>query len=284
MGPLISVDDIEVARASGRTVRLLDVRWRLDLPEGRPAYVGGHLPGAVYVDLERELSRPGHPEEGRHPLPEVDELQLAVQRWGIDGGDLVVAYDDNDGVAAARAWWLLRRRGVDIRVLDGGIGAWISAGLPLQTGDIAVEPGDAELEDRDPGTVSLTDAARLPRRGVLVDVRSPEHYRGRAASADPVAGHIPGAVNIPTVTHMRPDGRLRPAAEISAVLGTHGIRPGVEVAVYCGSAIASAHSALAFATAGIDAQVYAGSWSQWSRTSGQPVATGAEPWQVTATA
>lgn len=283
MGHLISVDDIDVARASGRTVRLLDVRWRLDLPEGRPAYVAGHLPDAVYVDLERELSRPGHPEEGRHPLPDVADLQAALQRWGVGRGDLVVAYDDNDGVAAARAWWLLRRRGVDVRVLDGGIRSWIEAGLPLQTGDIAVDPGDAELDDTDPGTLSTEDAARLPRDGVLVDARSPDQYRGRAASADPVAGHIPGAVNVPTVAHMRPDGRLRPAGEIAAGLAAHGIRPGVEVALYCGSGIASAHSALAFATAGIDARVYAGSWSQWSRTRGRPVATGAHPWGVSAT-
>ncbi|GAB2706633.1 thiosulfate/3-mercaptopyruvate sulfurtransferase [Microbacterium marinum] len=281
MGHLISVDDIDVARASGRTVRLLDVRWRLDVPEGRPAYVAGHLPGAVYVDLERELASPGHPELGRHPLPSLDELRTAVQRWGVNGGDLVVAYDDNDGVAAARAWWLLRRRGVDIRVLDGGLRAWIAAGLPLQTGDVAVEPGDAVIGDDDPGVISLPDVARLPQHGVLVDVRSPDQYRGRAATLDPIGGHIPGAVNVPAVTHMRPDGRLRAPSEIASALAAHGIRPGVTVAVYCGSAVASTHSALAFELAGVDAKIYTGSWSQWSRTSGRPVATGADPWDVT---
>jgi thiosulfate/3-mercaptopyruvate sulfurtransferase len=281
---LLSVDDIDVARASGRTVRLLDVRWRLDLPEGRPAYVAGHLPGAVYVDLERELASPGHPELGRHPLPDVDDLRASVRRWGIDRGDLVVAYDDNDGVAAARAWWLLRRRGIDIRVLDGGIGAWIAAGLPLQTGDVAVAPGDADVHDADPGEISLADVARLPRHGVLVDVRSPEQYRGRAAALDPIGGHIPGAINLPAVSHMLPDGRLRAPAEIAATLDAHGIRPGTPVAVYCGSAVASAHSALAYELAGVDVRVYTGSWSQWSRTSGQPVATGPGPWDVTVSA
>lgn len=279
--PLIAADDIDVVRASGRNVRLLDVRWRLDQPEGRPAYVAGHLPGAVYVDLERELAHPGHPEEGRHPLPPVDGLRQAVRRWGISRDDLVVAYDDNDGVAAARAWWLLRRRGLDIRVLDGGFRAWIAAGLPLQTGDVAVEPGDADIDDTDPGVISLTEVGRLPRHGVLVDVRSPEQYRGRAAALDPVSGHIPGAINIPTVSHMRPDGRLRAAAEIGATLDAHGIRPGTPVALYCGSAIASAHSALAYEVAGVEALVYPGSWSQWARTSGSPVATGSHPWDVT---
>ena len=118
---------------------------------------------------------------------------------------------------------------------------------------LAVEPGDAVIGDDDPGVISLPDVARLPQHGVLVDVRSPDQYRGRAATLDPIGGHIPGAVNVPAVTHMRPDGRLRAPSEIASALAAHGIRPGVTVAVYCGSAVASTHSALAFELVGVDA-------------------------------
>ncbi|BDV31821.1 sulfurtransferase [Microbacterium terricola] len=277
MSHLISVGDLTAQLDGGRAVRLLDVRWRLDEPEGRPAYLAGHLPGAVYVDLERELTRRGHPEEGRHPLPSVDALGASLRRWGVHAGDLVVVYDDNDGVAAARAWWLLRRRGIEVSLLDGGFRAWVQAGLPLESGDRAVAPGDVELTDTDPGTVTIDEAARLPQTGILVDVRAPEHYRGRTAAFDPAAGHIPGAINIPTISHIDSAGRFRTPDEIRATLAAHGIAAGVPVALYCGSGIAATHSALAFALAGVDALVFPGSWSQWSRTRGRPISTGAEP-------
>lgn len=275
--PLIDVDRLAEALSADRPVRLLDVRWRLDLPEGRPAYLTGHLPGAVYVDLERELAAVGHPEKGRLPEPALADLQHAVRRWGVDDGDLVVAYDDNDGVAAARAWWLLRSRGVDVRVLDGGIRAWIASGRTIEYADRAPRAGTAVLVDADPGAVTIDEAARAPLEGVLVDVRAPEQYRGRAASPDPAAGHIPGAINLPTVTHIGPDGRLRSRDEIARTLASAGISAGAPVTLYCGAGVASTHSALAFAIAGIDARVYVGSWSQWSRSPGRAVAIGPTP-------
>ncbi len=261
-----------------RGVRLLDVRWRLDLPEGRPAYLAGHVPGAVYVDLERELTRPGHPEQGRHPLPELAVLQRAARSWGLCAGDVVVAYDDNDGVAAARAWWLLRRRGVDIRVLDGGLRAWIGAGGLLDAGDVRPEPGDVVLDDVDPGIASIDDAALAPQRGALLDVRSPQHYRGTAPTADPVAGHIPGARNVPTLAHIAPDGRLRSADEVRRTLADAGIAETDQLVVSCSSGIASAHTVLALAAAGVDARLFPGGWSRWSRSGGRPVAVGPTPW------
>lgn len=275
MSPLVRVDELVAELSAGAPVRLLDVRWRLNQPEGRPDYLAAHLPGAVYVDLERELARPGRPEEGRHPLPERADLEASVRRWGVRAGDRVVAYDDNDGVAAARAWWTLRRHGVDVRVLDGGFRAWIAAGLRVEASDRAVRPGDVVLTASDAGTASIDDAARAPRTGVLVDARAPQHYRGQVPGVDPVAGHIPGAVNIPTVSHIAADGLLRPAAEIRATLAGHGIAPGIDVVVYCSSGIPSTHSALAFAVAGIEARVFVGSWSQWARSPGRPVARGA---------
>lgn len=275
MSPLVRVDELVAELSAGAPVRLLDVRWRLNQPEGRPDYLAAHLPGAVYVDLERELARPGRPEEGRHPLPERADLEASARRWGLRTGDRVVAYDDNDGVAAARAWWMLRRHGVDVRVLDGGFRAWIAAGLRVERSDRAVRPGDVALAASDAGTASIDDAARAPRAGVLVDVRAPQHYRGQVPGVDPVAGHVPGAVNIPTVSHIGPDGLLRSAAEIRATLAGHGIAPGVDVVVYCSSGIPSMHSALAFAVAGIEPRVFVGSWSQWARSPGRPVARGA---------
>ncbi|WP_235038017.1 sulfurtransferase [Microbacterium sp. 18062] len=276
--PVIGIADIVAERDRGRTVRLLDVRWRLDLPEGRPAYLSGHLPGAVYVDLEQELSRPGHPEEGRHPLPTLAALEQAARRWGVDRGDLVVAYDDNDGVAASRAWWLLRRRGVDIRVLDGGLRAWIEAGQLLDGGDVLPAPGDVVLHDVDPGTATIDDTAQAPRSGVLIDVRSPLHYRGAVPTPDPTAGHIPGAVNIPTLAHVAPDGTLRDPDQVRRTLADAGGDPSAPIVVYCSSGIAATHTALALEHAGIDARVFPGSWSRWSRTRGRPVAVGPTPW------
>ncbi|WP_460739826.1 sulfurtransferase [Microbacterium neimengense] len=277
--PVIGPHDLRDALAAARrAVRLLDVRWRLDLPEGRPAYLAGHLPGAVYVDLERELARPGHPEEGRHPLPTLADLERSARAWGVDAGDLVVAYDDNDGVAAARAWWLLRRRGVDVRVLDGGLRAWIGSGGLLEGGDVRPEPGNVRLVDTDPGIASIEAAAGAPQRGALIDARAPQHYRGLAPTADPAAGHIPGAINVPTLAHMQADGRLRPAAEVQRTLADAGVDASAELVVMCGSGIASAHSALALAAAGIDARVFPGGWSRWSRTPGRPIAVGPTPW------
>lgn len=277
MSNVIDAGALSAALAAPRPVRLLDVRWRLDLPEGRPAYLAAHIPGAVYVDLERELSRQGHPEHGRFPLPTVDDLERAARGWGVNDGDLVVAYDDNDGVAAARAWWLLRRRGVDVRVLDGGIRSWISRGLPIASGDTIASPGSVHLVDVDPGIASIDDAARAPVVGSLVDVRSPEHYRGNVVGLDPAAGHIPGALNVPTVSHVTGGGALRTPAEIRDVLEAAGVDAERPVVLYCGVGIASTHSALAFAEAGIETRVYTGAWSQWSRESGRPVAVGRTP-------
>ncbi|WP_243075489.1 sulfurtransferase [Microbacterium sp. SS28] len=277
MSHLISPRELQGEWESGRPVRLLDVRWRLDVPEGRPDYVAGHLPGAVYVDLERELSRRGYPEDGRYPLPELAELEASVRRWGVRDGDFVVAYDDNDAVAAARAWWLLRRRGVQIRVLDGGLRAWVAQGFPLERGDHAPAPGNATLTDVDPGAVTMDEAARAPVEGYLIDVRAPEHYRGLTAGLDPVAGHIPGALNIPVIAHIARDGTFRPPEEIRAVLDAFGVDPERPITLYCGAGISSAHSALAYAQAGIETQIYPGSWSQWARSPRRPVAVGRTP-------
>lgn len=278
MSAVVTIDELGRESAAGVPVRLLDVRWWLNRPEGRPDYLAGHLPGAVYVDLERELARPGIPADGRHPVPLQRDLEASVQRWGVREGHRLVVYDDNDGVAAARAWWVLQRHGLHVRVLDGGFRAWLAAGLRLERSDRAVRAGDARLVAAAPDAeATIDDAARAPREGTLIDARAPQHYRGQAVGLDPVAGHIPGARNVPTVSYIAPNGTLRPPDEIRAVLDAHEIDPVRPIVVYCSSGIPSAHTALALATAGIPSRVYVGSWSQWSRTPGCPVAVGNTP-------
>lgn len=278
MSPLVSVDALADEIAAGAPIRLLDVRWRLDRAEGRPDYLSGHLPGAVYVDLERELAQPGRPEHGRHPIPDRRGLEAAARRWGVNAGDRLVAYDDNDGVAAARAWWLLRRHGLDVRVLDGGFRAWIAAGRRLERSDRAAVAGTVVLAEGEGGLADIDDAALAPTRGVLLDVRAPQHYRGQVPGPDPVAGHIPGAVNLPAVTHIAAGGRLREPDEIRAALAAVGVDETTEVVISCSSGIASAHTALAFAVAGYpNARVFAGSWSRWAQEAGRPVAVGPSP-------
>lgn len=276
MPHLISPHELADDLRARRPVRLLDVRWRLDQPEGRPAYLEGHLPGAVYVDLDGELADRADPDKGRHPLPSLEALQEAARRWGVNRGDAVVAYDDLGSVAAARAWWLLRRAGVEVRVLDGGLRGWISENLPLETGDVQPTRGDVVLGEPTDGVIEIDEAADWSRHGVLIDVRAPERYRGESEPLDPVAGHIPGAVNLPTGAQTDA-GRFRSPDEIRAVFAGVGATPGTEVAAYCGSGIAATHTALAGALAGIDVAVFPGSWSQWSRTRGRSVATGATP-------
>jgi thiosulfate/3-mercaptopyruvate sulfurtransferase len=274
---LVTPAELAELAASTTPLRILDVRWRLDRPDGRPEYLAGHVPGAVFVDLGRELARPGPPSEGRHPLPTREGLQAAARRWGVRRGDTVVVYDDWNSVSAARAWWLLSRMGVeDVRVLDGGIAAWTADGRALGQGDVVPDTGDVELTELADGFATIDEAAAWPETGVLLDVRAAERYRGEVEPMDPAAGHIPGAVNLPASTYLD-GGRFRDADELRAVFAGVGVTSGVPVAAYCGSGVTAAHTALAGQLSGLDVTVYPGSWSQWSNTPGRPVATGASP-------
>ena len=252
---------------------LLDVRWKLGGPPGREEYLAGHLPDAVFVGLDTELAAHGEPQDGRHPLPSIESLQAAARRWGIREGDSVVAYDDSGNLAAARLWWLLRWAGFDdVRLLDGGLTAWVAAGGSLETDDVVPEPGDVTLDGGHQATIDIDDAAAYP--GVLLDARAAERYAGEVEPIDPKAGHIPGAVSAPTTDNLDADGRFRPAAELRRRFEALGIRDGVDVAAYCGSGVTAAHEVAALAIAGFDAGLYPGSWSQWSNHDDRPVATG----------
>ena len=274
MSVLVSATDLLAADRS-RTV-LLDVRWALGDDRGRERYLGGHLPGAVFVDLETELAAPPSTAEGRHPLPSLQRLQSAARRWGIGTGDSVVAYDATGGLAAARAWWLLRWGGLtDVRLLDGGLEAWRRAGGPVETGDVVPEPGDVTLTGGGMPVLSMDEAAVLPSAGVLLDARAGERYRGEVEPIDPRAGHVPGAVSAPTTENLTADGTFRSAEELAARFAELGATPGTTVGVYCGSGVTAAHEVAALAEVGTEAALWPGSWSQWSSDPSRPAATGA---------
>jgi thiosulfate/3-mercaptopyruvate sulfurtransferase len=243
--------------------------------DGRAAYEAGHIPGAVYVDLDADLAGPAGA-AGRHPLPDVASFGAVMRRAGVSADRDVVVYDGGQGWAAARTWWMLRWTGhPSVRVLDGGLGAWEG---PLETAVPSPVPGTFEPV---PGAVALLDAdgaAALARSGILLDARAAERYRGDVEPIDRVGGHIPGAVSAPTSQNVAQDGRFLPADALASrfkSLGASG--DSGEVGVYCGSGVSGAHEVLALAVAGIDAALYVGSWSEWSSDESRPVATGPEP-------
>src|SRR5690606_5868943 len=193
------------------------------------------------------------------PLPAADIVQAALRLWGVQTGDAVVVYDGGTALAAARAWWILRGAGIDVRVLDGGLPAWIAAGGALETGSADPRPGDTVITEI-PAGISIDEAAAWPSRGVLVDVRAAARYRGETEPLDLIAGHIPGAVNLPATGFFADDGTFRSPAELAAAFDAVGARADRPVAAYCGSGLTAAQAALAAAVAGREIEVYAGSW------------------------
>jgi thiosulfate/3-mercaptopyruvate sulfurtransferase len=265
---LVTAAELERLVAAGAPVTILDVRWQLTEPDGRQAHAAGHVPGAVYVSLEDELTDHAVTGRGRHPLPSGSAVQAAARQWGIDEGTTVVAYDDWNRAGSARAWWVLKAAGLaDVRILDGGLAAWTGV---LETGPVTPEPGDVtvavdDLHAGDLPTLSADDAAALGAR--LLDARAPERFRGDVEPVDPVAGHIPGAVNVPSTSLLDADGTFRSDAELAEALA------GVDGA-YCGSGVTASVAVAALAAIGVDAALFPGSWSQWSGEPGRAIATG----------
>ena len=262
-------------------VVVIDVRWTLTTAgseqPGPAEYAAAHIPGAFFVNLDTELAAPPG-EGGRHPLPDPAVVEGVLRRCGVSEGTRVVVYDGKESYAAGRAWWVFRWVGLrGVRVLDGGFAAWVAAGLPVssevpepRSGDFVARPGSMP-------TVDAEGAAEVARRGLLLDARSPERYAGEQEPIDPVAGHIPGAVNSPTTAWLAEEGTFRPdlADHWASLPGYRRADGGV--AVYCGSGVTAAHHVLALAEAGVDAALYPGSWSEWIRDPSRPVATGGDP-------
>jgi thiosulfate/3-mercaptopyruvate sulfurtransferase len=281
--PLISVTDLAAWLGSARRPALLDVRWRLGGPPGVESYLAGHLPGACFVDLDRDLAGPaGSGAGGRHPLPEAGVLEAAMRRAGLGAGQAAVVYDDADSTIASRVWWLLRYFGHHrVAVLDGGFLAWTATDLPVTTDVPSPDPGDFSAGA--PGGMPVLDddgAARLARSGFLLDARAAERYRGEVEPVDPAAGHIPGAISAPATGNVRPDGVFLSPGELArrfAGLGLSGAAGPPQIGAYCGSGVTAAQAVLALELAGLPAALYVGSWSAWSSDPARPVATGPDP-------
>ena len=270
---LISVDELRRRLAGPDAPQLLDIRWNLGSPEGagRLRYAEGHLPGAGYLDLEEVLTGPStDPLLGRHPLPDAERVAAGLAAVGVDPRRPIVVYDQPGSFAAGRAWWVLAWLGVDVRVLDGGIDAWVEAGGRLEPGERAVTPlRPVRLTTGHLPTLDADQVAAF--EGTLIDVRAPERYRGEVEPIDSRAGHIPGAVNRPVKDFWDAEGKLPPPERLRELLA---LPEGAPVAVYCGSGVSAARVLLALASLGVDAALYPPSWSGWSSDPDRPVAVG----------
>ena len=271
---LIDCHELEARLATDDPPVVLDVRWTLGGPSGEGDFRSGHIPGAQFVDLDHELSAP--PGLGRHPLPDAASFGAAMRRHGVDRSRPIVVYDAATSTSAARAWWLLRYFGhSNVALLDGGYTAWTAAGLPVEEGDDSGPvAGDFVAM---PGGMPLLDAegaATMARTGVLVDARAPERFRGETEPVDPIAGHIPGARNFPAQQTQHSDGTFLSPEALRDRYAVIGVAPGEPVAVYCGSGVVATEGVFAMGLAGIDAALYAGSWSEWITDPARPVEVG----------
>jgi len=277
---LISPAELVKLLDSAQPPVLADVRWTVGGPPGRPEFEARHIPGAVWVDLEADLSGPAGT-GGRHPLPPVEVFEQAMRRIGVRQESLVVAYDAATSQAASRLWWLLTDAGHhQVRVLDGGLAAWVAAGLPTASGPGSrPPPGDFVVVH--PGQRAQLSAGEIsaklgrPDAPILIDVRAPERYSGESERVDPVAGHIPGAINLPASAMQDADGHFLTPTKIATMYAEAG---GTDYAVlYCGSGVTAAQSLLGLESAGLTAAIYPGSWSDWITDPTRPIATGRNP-------
>lgn len=277
---LIRVAELAGLIEAGDPVTILDVRWRLDEPDGRPAYLQGHIPGAVYASLEDELSDHTIAGRGRHPLPSGSSLQAAARRWGIRQGSAVVVYDDWNRAGSARAWWVLTTAGLpDVRILDGGLAAWRATGRSLETGPVTPPPGNVAVPQDDlyAGSLPTLTAEQASAAGLtLLDARAPERFRGEVEPIDPAAGRIPGATNLPSTAVLAADGTFVGDDALTRLLADRGIERDGTLGAYCGSGVTASVTVAALAALGLDAALFPGSWSEWCSDPGRAVARGPE--------
>jgi thiosulfate/3-mercaptopyruvate sulfurtransferase len=257
-----------------------DVRWYPD-GSGRARFEEGHIPGAVFVDVDSDLASPKTAKSGRHPLPSPETFARAMEGAGIGDEEPVVAYDDAGGSNAARLWWMLSVIGHQAAVLDGGLQAWTG---PLEVGPSKPRPGGGRFTPRPWPPDRIVDALAVDRlrrdpNAVVLDARAPERYRAEVEPIDPVAGHIPGAQSASWNENLDPrTGRFLSPADLRERYRARGVEEGGEIVAYCGSGVTSCHDVLALELAGIHGvKLYVGSWSEWITDRSRPVATGPEP-------
>lgn len=271
----IPVDELAALVQRQAPIVLLDARFTLSDGPLPDEYQAGHIPGAIYVDLARELSGPQEPSVGSYPVPEAGDFERSARGWGLDNSTDVVAYAGYTGISAGRLSWLLQWFGHErVRILDGGLQAWERRGYPLVPGKApSAKTGKFTARSGAVPVVDVREAIAFGRKGQLVDVRARGQYRLKRP--DPargyVPGRIPGAVSIPSTSLHHRNGRLRPAGEIAAVLAGQGVDPGRPVAVYCGGGVASAWAAFTLRAIGIDAALFAASWSEYVADPALPV-------------
>jgi thiosulfate/3-mercaptopyruvate sulfurtransferase len=281
VGPLVSTGEL-AARLGSPGLRVVDVRWYLDpARRGREEYDAGHVPGAVFCDLERDLAGPGGRRGGplgRHPWPSPEHFARAMASLGIEAGTEVVAYDDAAGATAARLWYLLRAHGhASVAVLDGGLAKWLAEGRPLEAAAPAIPP--AVFTPRLDPTAVVDKTLLVARPPVLLlDARAAERFRGEVEPIDPRAGHVPGALSAPFSENLTagPLPVFRPAADLRERYAALGAAQRAPV-VYCGSGVTACHDLLALHLAGFPGRLYTGSWSEWSSDPALPAATGPTP-------
>lgn len=270
MQPNTLISTSELASLSGsENLVILDSRFYLtDLAKGKQEYLAGHIPGAIFIDLHHELAGEETQASGRHPLPKADEFALCIQRWGIDLDSDVVVYDDMGGAFAARAWWMLVQQGIKTRVLNGGIPAWVEEKRTLETLVPEVRPSSTLLNVDFPWQVSEQQVVENfeTNQFQLVDARSEDRFLGENETMDPVAGHIPGAINRPFMDNLDEKGLFKPAEQLHVEWQDWITHDADDYVYYCGSGVTACHNILALNYSGIDARLlYVGSWSQWSK-------------------
>lgn len=278
--PLIEAEELAQQLSQKESCVVLDCRFDLTDPKaGRRAYAKAHIPGARYADLETDLSARPTATQGRHPLPDAATFAQTLGGWGIEASTPVVAYDGASGALAARAWWMLRWLGHErVAVLNGGFAAWTGAGLPVEEHETSIEAVTYQPRaTRAEWVVTTEDIPELLEDGLLLDARAPARFRGEREPLDSVAGHVPGAVNYPFEDSLDGTGRFLSASTLRKQLGPllDNAQRNDRIAVMCGSGVTACHVLLALQVAGFpEAKLYAGSWSEWIRDPGRPVARG----------
>ena len=273
---LVSTGEL-AARLADPDWLVLDCRFDLgDRDAGVRAWEAGHIPGAIHADLERDLSAPVTPKTGRHPLPPIDAFVATLSRWGVTGGTQVIAYDAGNSAYAARLWWMLRYLGHDaVAVLDGGYAAWRAEGQPVSDASVERRPGRFVARLRPEMLSDATGVAEALARGELVvHVRGAERFAGKIEPLDAVAGHVPGAVNLPFTQNLDDKSRFRPKAELAKLWRERtGLADGTRLTCMCGSGVTACQGLLALEVAGHPGgRLYAGSWSEWIRDPARPIA------------